>query len=170
MKKKVKEPSEPHTPDEPLKLDVKKEPFNYPELLKHPKWQRKRLEIMNRDNFKCVCCGDEETTLHIHHKNYEYGKNIWEYEDNNFITVCEDCHIFIEGAKKEGTDISAWKFLKIKDNQRPEVYYFFKHPELPGKGLSMTFYDLNKTVFSVSFGPASFEKIYDFIKTIKDNQ
>jgi len=28
----------------------------YAEKLKHPLWQRKRLEILNRDGFKCAQC------------------------------------------------------------------------------------------------------------------
>jgi 5-methylcytosine-specific restriction endonuclease McrA len=40
----------------------------YSEKLTHPKWQRKRLEILNRDGFKCVLCGNEEMQLQIHHK------------------------------------------------------------------------------------------------------
>jgi 5-methylcytosine-specific restriction endonuclease McrA len=30
----------------------------YSELLKSPKWQKKRLEIMSRDKFTCKKCGD----------------------------------------------------------------------------------------------------------------
>jgi len=29
---------------------------SYYELLKHPKWQKKRLEILQRANFECVKC------------------------------------------------------------------------------------------------------------------
>jgi 5-methylcytosine-specific restriction endonuclease McrA len=65
---------------------------SYIELLKNPKWQRKRLEILQRDNFKCLCCDDGETTLHIHHVRYIKGNKPWEYENEDLITLCEYCH------------------------------------------------------------------------------
>jgi hypothetical protein len=66
--------------------------MNYKEQYLNPKWQKKRLEILQRDNFKCQMCGSEDRTLHIHHFMYEKGKMIWEYDDSNFISICEQCH------------------------------------------------------------------------------
>ena len=34
---------------------------NYSKLLQSPKWQKKRLEIMNLRGFKCEECGEEES-------------------------------------------------------------------------------------------------------------
>lgn len=65
---------------------------NYSDLLKHPKWQKKRLEIMSRDGFKCKVCLDEDSTLNVHHNHYQDGKKPWEYEDNTLSTLCEKCH------------------------------------------------------------------------------
>jgi hypothetical protein len=65
---------------------------NYSELLKDPRWQRKRLEILGRDKFTCQACGDKENTLHVHHFTYKTGKLPWQYPDANFITLCEFCH------------------------------------------------------------------------------
>jgi 5-methylcytosine-specific restriction endonuclease McrA len=59
---------------------------------KSPLWQRKRLEIMERDNFKCCDCQSDDKTLNVHHKYYIYGKKPWEYADGILITLCEDCH------------------------------------------------------------------------------
>lgn len=64
----------------------------YYELLKHPNWQRKRLEILNRDGFACTNCGDIDSPLHVHHGHYERGRKPWEYEDITLHTFCEDCH------------------------------------------------------------------------------
>ena len=84
----------------------------YAEKLKHPKWQKKRLEIMQRDNFKCVYCGDTETTLNVHH--LKYAGKPWEANDDALITVCEDCHREIERRKRRGyTD----KILKIEKTE-----------------------------------------------------
>ena len=63
----------------------------YSEKLKDPRWQKKRLKIFNRDNFTCVECGDTETTLHIHHKEYK-DSEIWDYPNESLITLCENCH------------------------------------------------------------------------------
>jgi|SRR5579884_1986459 len=65
---------------------------SYSELLRHPKWQRKRLEVMNRDGFRCTECGDEESELHVHHKTYIAGKDPWDYPLENFSTLCHRCH------------------------------------------------------------------------------
>lgn len=65
---------------------------DYSELLKHPNWQRKRLEILNRDEFTCKCCGATDKTLHVHHFKYLNGHMPWEYDNDNFITMCDECH------------------------------------------------------------------------------
>lgn len=74
--------------------------MNYSEQLKSPMWQKKRLEIMQRDNFTCQDCGDTESQLQVHHKSYAYNKMAWEYENDNLITLCEDCHSLITDIKK----------------------------------------------------------------------
>jgi len=60
--------------------------------LKDPKWQKKRLEILERDNFTCVICGDDKSTLHVHHRAYLKDRDLWEYADPYFVTLCESCH------------------------------------------------------------------------------
>ena len=47
---------------------------------------------MQRDDFKCVKCHNDEKTLHVHHKSYTQGKLPWDYPDNNFETLCANCH------------------------------------------------------------------------------
>ena len=66
--------------------------IDYNELLRDPQWQRKRLEIMQRDDFQCCACGNTKETLNVHHIKYEKGKNPWEYDNNMLITLCESCH------------------------------------------------------------------------------
>lgn len=65
---------------------------NYSEKLKNPKWQRKRLEIMQRDNFECHICGNSKETLNVHHLYYDKGKDVWDYPNEALITLCESCH------------------------------------------------------------------------------
>lgn len=66
--------------------------MEYKDQIKSPKWQKKRLEILKRDEFTCQECGNKEQTLHIHHKHYNKGAKIWEYENWELTTLCEDCH------------------------------------------------------------------------------
>ena len=73
----------------------------YWKLLKDPRWQKKRLEILNRDEWACSICQDTEKELQIHHNRYEYGKPVWEYDDKDLITLCCDCHKTVTEAGKE---------------------------------------------------------------------
>ena len=59
-----------------------------------PRWQKRRLEIMNRDNFECQECGDKEKTLNVHHVYYTDGADVWDYPDSALVTLCCDCHEF----------------------------------------------------------------------------
>lgn len=59
------------------------------------RWQKKRLEIMERDNFTCQSCGaNENVMLNVHHAYYEKGVKPWEYDNEMMITWCEECHEF----------------------------------------------------------------------------
>lgn len=73
---------------------------SYSEKLKDPRWQKKRLEILQRDNWTCTSCGGTKTTLHVHHKYYTYGNEPWEYNNNVLITLCEHCHKSEESFKE----------------------------------------------------------------------
>jgi len=64
----------------------------YSEKSKDPRWQRRRLDILNRDNWSCLVCGDKTSTLNVHHKWYKKGMEPWEYQDNCLATLCENCH------------------------------------------------------------------------------
>jgi len=63
----------------------------YGDLLKDPRWQRKRLEIFQRDDFACQHCGAKHKTLNIHHTKY-VGEYPWQTPDKYLLTLCEDSH------------------------------------------------------------------------------
>ena len=65
--------------------------IEYKKQYYHPNWQRMRLFILDRDNFKCRECGDEHSVLHVHHKHYSSGF-IWEIDPKALITLCDKCH------------------------------------------------------------------------------
>ena len=64
--------------------------MTYAEKLKDPRWQKKRLEIFNRDNWKCTKCGNDKITLAVHHESY--SGNPWEVSNDKLTTICEPCH------------------------------------------------------------------------------
>lgn len=66
--------------------------MTYQDQIKSPKWQRKRLEVMEGRSFECESCGDKEKTLNVHHKIYRKNKKIWEYPNSDLECLCEDCH------------------------------------------------------------------------------
>jgi len=65
---------------------------SYYEQLKHPRWQKKRLQILERAGFKCEDCGSGERMLHVHHSYYEKGLPPWDYPDESLHCLCENCH------------------------------------------------------------------------------
>lgn len=85
----------------------------YSEKLRDPRWQKKRLEILDRDNWTCQNCGDEKSTLHVHHLDYEKGLEPWDYEDEYLQTLCETCH---EGETIERPAIEARLIKAIRLN------------------------------------------------------
>lgn len=64
----------------------------YAKKLLDPRWQKKRLEILQRDNFTCKYCAATDKTLHVHHKHYIYGQDPWDYREDWLITLCAECH------------------------------------------------------------------------------
>lgn len=71
---------------------AEKQNKSYSEDLRNPLWQKKRLQILDRDDFTCQICGHKDKPLHVHHFYYENGLKPWEYSDSDMITLCEECH------------------------------------------------------------------------------
>lgn len=68
----------------------------YWKKLKDPRWQKKRLEVMEKAEFTCKTCSAKDKTLTVHHINYRKGAEPWDYEDDELACLCEDCHEAIE--------------------------------------------------------------------------
>lgn len=64
---------------------------NYDELLRDPRWKKRRKQIINRDNKTCTQCGSTKN-LRVHHIYYVEGAMPWEYPDEALVTLCETCH------------------------------------------------------------------------------
>lgn len=110
---------------------------NYSKLLKRPNWQKKRLEILNRDGFTCQLCGDTESALHVHHK--MYSGNPWDIPNNQLTALCQQCHFITEHTKKLGQDL-----LKVKKRIVDDY----------------TYYDCAVTVYSFEGMPYKSAQIY----------
>jgi len=72
--------------------------MSYSDKLKHPKWQKKRLEILNRDSWACKYCSDTESQLHVHHLKYT-TKEPYDELSENLVATCQDCHRLLEAIK-----------------------------------------------------------------------
>jgi hypothetical protein len=83
--------------------------MTYSEKLKDPRWQRKRLEIMERDDFTCVICHNAESTLNVHHCYYGKGRSPWEYDSQHLITLCHECHSDVERVREEILKEMTWE-------------------------------------------------------------
>jgi hypothetical protein len=70
----------------------------YSSKLRDPRWQKKRLEVLEASNWHCDCCDDSNAELQVHHMIYRKGVNPWEYNIGDLITLCATCH-------KEYTDL-----------------------------------------------------------------
>lgn len=64
---------------------------SYAEKLRDPRWQKKRLRVMERDGFACRDCSDTKSNLQVHHCFYEKGEP-WLTDDRFLMTLCGDCH------------------------------------------------------------------------------
>jgi len=66
--------------------------MTYSDKLRDPRWQKKRLEILQQRNWTCEDCGDTKSTLHVHHCYYARAFEPWEYSDNALKCLCWSCH------------------------------------------------------------------------------
>lgn len=64
----------------------------YARKFKDPRWQKNRLAVLQRDDFRCQQCDSDTETLHVHHLYYEGHKDPWDYPLSAFLTLCEGCH------------------------------------------------------------------------------
>ena len=69
--------------------------MDYKEQLQTEEWAKKRLKIVERDNYTCYLCGYHGLLLNVHHIKYISGKMAWEYPNDLLFTVCRGCHKII---------------------------------------------------------------------------
>jgi hypothetical protein len=128
--------------------------MNYSDKLKDPRWQKKRLEILQRDDFTCQFCHDKETPLHVHH--LKYTNEPWEAPNEDIITLCEHCHDYI-GNVNELYSLA----LKVKKIVFPsgEIIYLI----LTKAGLSIIRAFGNESVYGGTISPEYFDILIEMI-------
>lgn len=93
--------------------------MTYSQKLKDPRWQKKRLEVMHRDGWACLDCGNSEATLTVHHCLYQ-GEP-WNADVDLLMTLCLECHSTRHELEQEARAISA----KISTLMQIEEFYEF---------------------------------------------
>lgn len=112
--------------------------MSYADQLKNPRWQKKRLEILERDGWTCQTCGDTEATLTVHHKSYRMVKgkfvDVWDYNNQHLVTMCESCHSYEEMMLKS---LQKYLFFNIRE---------YHHNTDAIMGLNILLDHMNKTL------------------------
>jgi len=134
--------------------------LSYSEKLRDPRWQKKRLQVMERDDWECRLCGDGSTTLNIHHLSYHGDP--WDSPDDELICICEHCHSEVEQLKDDDSfkNHSALDFYVYKSDhwQNKHRIMFFKSKK--NGVVSMVTYDSSgKWVVGFNFGEGEADAI-----------
>lgn len=138
----------------------------YSDKLKSPKWQKKRLEILQRDDFACKNCGDKESQLQIHH--LAYNSEPWNIENSKLITLCDTCHneftklnfeikSYLSDINDSETLFQISLFLNIAKNTNPfDISHSIKYLEF-----------IKKSDFKIAL---SFDSFMEKFKQLNDGQ
>lgn len=88
--------------------------LTYSEQLRHPNWQRRRLEILESADFACEKCGTHERQLHVHHRRYIKGRMAWDYGDVDLECLCSECHGAEHVARAKLDELLAQGFGRVE--------------------------------------------------------
>lgn len=64
--------------------------MNYSDKLKDPRWQRRRLEVLQKADFRCEFCGASDKTIHVHH--LKYTGEPWDAPLDDLEALCDEHH------------------------------------------------------------------------------
>jgi hypothetical protein len=90
---------------------------DYSDKLKDPRWQKKRLAVLERAGWKCQVCDNDKDTLHVHH--LAYKGEPWDAPDELLECLCESCHNWREdfntfcGARSEAPTKLCYAFVRF---------------------------------------------------------
>ena len=64
----------------------------YEQQLDDIRWKFKADNIRIRDKHQCRLCETKKTQLDVHHIRYINGREAWDYDDGDLVTLCHKCH------------------------------------------------------------------------------
>jgi 5-methylcytosine-specific restriction endonuclease McrA len=88
--------------------------LSYSQKLKDPRWQKKRLHILQRDQWTCTICKSTTKTLQVHHVVYR-RREPWDYPDYCYQTLCADCHLLRQELTDKAVDILRLNFKAMSN-------------------------------------------------------
>lgn len=103
----------------------------YRELLLDPRWQRRRCEVLMRDDFTCQECWTTNKTLCVHHNYYDKDLMPWDYRVDDewphaLETLCVDCHAYRDEIRRAAREC-VWIADRIKESEAMREWWA-KHP------------------------------------------
>jgi hypothetical protein len=129
----------------------------YSDKLKSPKWQKKRLQILERDNWQCQYCKDTETQLQVHH--LKYNGEPWDAKNEDLITTCFDCHELISKV-----EVKFHVIIKMKATINNGVKFICKVTFKDGSnGIMFIYKEKDSTGFSLGFDEHEILKLKDLL-------
>ena len=144
---------------------------SYQKLLRDPRWQKKRLEIMNRDGFQCVDCGAEDKTLNVHHLYYGAGLAPWEYENSSLVTLCEECHEIEHGtaSQSERDFLQTLKSVGFRSNEMGSAAYFLglHKSEIGAESVLQSVRNAHEVLFWAGSDEEASKELADFVALIQ---
>lgn len=69
-----------------------------------PNWQNIRKSILDRDNYRCRICKNDDRELEVHHIDYDRKRN----NDDNLVTLCTTCHRGVHMERYKPCDHEEW--------------------------------------------------------------
>lgn len=130
--------------------------MTYTEKLQDPRWQKKRLEVFERDNFTCKLCEDKATTLNVHHS--KYFKEPWDAELSDLKTLCKTCHTIVEHGKKNG-----YVVIHIEKTRTYCHVFIFD-----GNEYSILFFEIEKDIpqYVTGFLKSKIDRFYTILNSL----
>jgi hypothetical protein len=93
MPVQMRTPGPFHERAEVRAMDKQERREAYMRKLRDPRWQKKRLEVLSRDDWACQMCDDTESTLNVHHRYYTQGAEPWEYPMSALEATLREVHL-----------------------------------------------------------------------------
>lgn len=85
--------------------------MTYSQKLRDPRWQKKRLHILELNGWRCAECGSTTKNLQVHHVIY-CKLDPWDYPDESLQVFCSECH---EERQEIADDVANALKMSLKD-------------------------------------------------------